>query len=166
MSIKNHKGSILISIIIFAGIFSLLALNLLKLIFLFTKSNELKIVSDNEFYALENIAMKQVKTGNSNCIINIDNPNQAIEYLKHNKGCTHKYEGKIYKFFIEDLGKFTCVTFKDNRETQHQRITIISPTMKLLQIRYANVLSNTQIQSCLNHTYINSKILSWRYINL
>lgn len=164
MSLRKNNGSILVTIIIYFSIFSLLLAVLLKVVLRFATVTDLRIAKENGFYTLENIAKTVLKS--NNCMVNMDDPNKIVNELKNTKGCNFYDKDKVYKFFIEDLGYFPCLNFHNTTGSLHKRVTVLSPSMKVLQIRYAFFNDSKQFIPCPDPVNLSSAILSWRYISL
>ena len=74
-----------------------------------------------------------------------------------------------YNFFIEELGVFPCVQTVFNSisfSTRHRRLTIIAiaPQPITLQLRFANLAETGSCEQN-ERVYINTGVISWRYIN-
>ncbi|MCW8385990.1 type II secretion system protein [Fluoribacter dumoffii] len=167
----KNKGFILLITLLVIGVIGLLILTSMQHILLYYKAINKQEESHRNFYHMESVALQLLHqhSFNPGCVVRTDAANAVIYDLLIQKGCSLTSDRIHYRYFIEDLGIFPCLTarFKGRKSaTHHQRITI-APVEDgaygpVLQIRF---IQKGRIIPCLAKEHLISLgVSSWRYL--
>jgi hypothetical protein len=160
---KYSQGFIFLITLMMTSVISLLVLAFMQHLLVYQKFLNQEEKGQQEFHQLETLALKLVNT--SSCITHSDSANGTVDRLLHKEGCVFKN----YRYYIEDLGTFSCLTVNidgKNRATNHRRISIVQLKDGIpyaaLQVRFINASSLADCPTT-EHA-IKIGLSSWRYI--
>lgn len=170
---RSSDGFILLMTLIMMSIMSLLVLTSMQHLLLYYKAfNSIK-AEQNQFYQMESAAMQLVAPPNTEqglaCIKTQDNPNDILELLKSNKGCTFTKGTFNFRYVLEDLGEFPCLIIHKNEKkyaSKQIRLSVMIPANKhqsgaIMQIR--RIISAAK-SSCVQGVEVEEGVISWRYL--
>lgn len=150
---------------------TLLVVSLMHGVWLYFKASNRISTNHQAFYDLEAAAQQLRLTKNifnqENCFIAGKDPNQIIDSLYKNKGCSFYFDKSLYFYVIENLGQFPCLQIIERKKihaSQHIRVTLASSQHAALQIRIANVSGLSECKQSIH--LINQGIISWRYLTI
>lgn len=171
MNIKS-AGYIFLTTLLTVMVISLLVLTCLQHVLMYHKSvNKIEVQHQN-FYQLERIAIQLARAKpsdlNENCLHSDDDANHVIHQLTHSEGCSLAVGLLKYRYFIEELGDYSCLIAQSNHtnySTHHRRVSLMflgdESQNSLLQIRY---IMPIRAQACLGtEHHVSLGISSWRY---
>ena len=170
---NKQSGVVLFFTLIFISVLTLIAFALMQHILLFLKINNQFSKKQHVFYQLEaaalHLANNPVSTWQQACLIQQTDPNQIINDLHQNKGCSFNDESGAYRYLISDLGVFPCLRIFAHEHlynSHHWLITLVDNAnfLETIQLRIARSVPATL---CIGiEKIIPSGLLSWRYLNL
>lgn len=160
---------VLLTTIVMIVVLSLLVLSLMQAVFLHLKICNQIAKRHEDFYLLEAVAnqLSLVKI-DANCMTTTKDPNQVVEQLQHNRGCSFIENGHYFSYLINDLGVIPCLHIMSENESyssHHWLLTVAAGALKqeILQLRIAKPV---KIMTCkvTQIRHINRGIISWRYL--
>lgn len=164
---RLQKGVVLLSTMLMLVVMTLLVLSMMQSVLLYMKASNQLFHQHTVFYDMEDV-INRLDVASSNCVVNNQNPNQLIDLLVANQGCTHEENRRKYTYIIGDLSLYPCFQIKTAsgmRGSRHWLITIASTGLPhvVLQVRIAEP---TETEPCLLTVVhpIHAGVLSWRRI--
>lgn len=122
-----------------------------------------------ELYQLERVATHLAKADkvhlNPKCILQENGVNAVIRQLKQRRGCP-VHDVANYMFLIEDLGDWPCrIATASNQKvsTHHRRVTVLSPSDSILQIRFISAIPQLFCEGIEQPTELG--VSSWRFLD-
>lgn len=155
--------------IIMIVILTMLVLTLMKAVFLYIKVDNQVVIKHEALYELEAVAHKLINVQmDPNCVVIIDDPNQALDLLLHHGGCSLIDNNRQYYYVVDDLGLYPCLQMISGKKidsSHHWLITVatVPPRQEILQLRIAKP---AQAMACdfVEARQINEGVISWRYL--
>lgn len=151
------------------SIITMLVLSLMQSVLLYVKVSNQVGANHEALYQLEAAAYHLITANySSDCIFTGENPNQIVEFLLHNRGCSLIWQHHQYYYLVDDLGLYPCLRAISDKEIQsshHWLITVFSPTPQpaVLQLRVAKPVRAIQCELS-ESRQINMGVISWRYL--
>ena len=153
-------------------ILAMLVLSLMQAVFLYLKLGNQLAAKHRALYQLEAVANKFVlmKHGrlSSDCIMTETDPNQMVDLLLHNQGCSLINNNRQYYYLIDNLGPYPCLQMKVGERiysSHHWLISVATaaPNQVILQIRVAKPIRAIDCEHKDAHL-INGGVISWRHL--
>lgn len=165
----RQKGIVLFMTMITLSIVTLLILSLMQATLLYVKASNQLIQRHHAFYQLEAAAnqLGVFSIRDSRCMVSDKDPNEVVELLQRQHGCTTVVEQQSYRYLVEDLGVYSCLRIKSGRRLQSSHHWLLSvttggPTFELLQLRIAR---KVDLAPCDGRSIIiNEGVVSWRHL--
>ncbi len=165
----RQKGIVLFMTMIILSILALLILSLMQAILLYVKANNQLIQRHQAFYQLE-AASNQLgvfSVEDRRCMVSEKDPNEVIELLQRQHGCTSVVGQQSYRYLVEDLGVYPCLQIKLGtrlRSSHHWLLSVTTegPIFELLQLRIARVADLAPCDGA--SIMINEGVISWRHL--
>jgi hypothetical protein len=159
---------ILLTTIVMIIVLTMLVLTLMQAVFLYIKVSNQVVSKHEALYQLEAVAHKLIMLKNDpNCIITEGDPNQMIDLLQHNRGCSFDDNQRHYRYVVDDLGLFPClqiVSGKKKYSTHHWLITVAAVGgQDILQLRIAKQARELTC-NFLEERQIHQGVISWRQV--
>ena len=160
---------VLLTTIVMIVVLSLLVLLLMQAVFLNLKICNQITKRHEHFYQLEAVAnqLSLVKF-DANCMTTAKDPNQVIEQLRLNRGCSFIENGHHFSYLIDDLGVIPCLRIMSENESyssHHWLLTVAAGALQqeILQLR---IVKPVKSMTCkvLQIRNINRGVISWRYL--
>ncbi|KTD68779.1 MULTISPECIES: hypothetical protein [Legionella] len=169
---KKDKGFVLLVTMLIMGVIGLLIMTAMQHTLLYYKAINKQEVAHQSFYQLEDVALQllhQHTTFNQDCVVHTDAANQVMHQLLRNKGCSLDSDNVLYKYYLEDLGEFPCLSvwYRGQKSaTHHLRLTIMliedGVPGSILQIRF---IRRGKVMPCLAKEHsVSLGVSSWRYL--
>lgn len=166
------KGFILLMTLSIIFVMSLLLVTCMQNILVYSKAINRQERLHQRFYQLEYQAIQIAQSPklHSKCFVQTSDPDKTIGQLMNAQGCFLKVGTEHYRYLIEDLGDFPCLTVLKRQgkyASHHTRVSIVVSSDELntpdtvLQIRYINA-ALPQICSEVAHV-VRIGVSSWRY---
>ena len=155
---------ILLTTIIMIVILTMLVLSLMQAVFLYFKvSNQVVI----EAVAFKLVLEKQNPL-HADCTLTDTNPNQVVDMLLHNGGCSLIDNHRQYYYLIDNLGLQPCLQiFLSGKmySSHHWLLSVATPPPRqtVLQLRVADSARPMTCELSEAHQ-ISPGVLSWRYL--
>lgn len=162
---QKQAGVVLLTTILMIAILTLLILSLMQGVFLYIKGCNQIVTQHQSFYQMEAIANK-LDVSKRACLVNDKDPNQLIDVLLTQHGCTFIDDKQQYWYAVEDLNVYPCLQITDGERvysSHHWLITLatIHPQVIVLQLRIATI-ANTEKCEQASAQLIQSGVLTWR----
>ena len=163
---------ILLTTIIMIVILTMLVLSLMQAVFLYFKVSNQVVIKHEELYQLEAVAFKLVLEKqnplHADCTLTDTNPNQVVDMLLHNGGCSLIDNHRQYYYLIDNLGLQPCLQiFLSGKmySSHHWLISVATPPPRqtVLQLRVADSARPMTCELSEAHQ-ISPGVLSWRYL--
>ena len=150
-------------------ILTMLVLTLMKAVFLNIKVDNQVVIKHEALYQLEAVAHKLINAPiDPNCLVIIDDPNQALDLLLHHGGCSLIDHNRQYYYVVDDLGLYPCLQIISGKKidsSHHWLINVATapPRQEILQLRIAKPV---QAMACdfFEARQIHQRVISWRYL--
>lgn len=164
---QKQAGAVLLTTILIIAILTLLVLSLMQGVFLYIKGCNQIVAHHQSFYQMEAIANK-LDVSKTACWVNDKDPNQLIDILLTQHGCTFIDDKQQYWYVVEDLDVYPCLQITDGERvfsSHHWLITLatIQPQVIVLQLRIATIANAEKCEQA-PAQLIQSGVLTWRKV--
>ena len=151
-------------------ILTTLVLTLMQAVFLYIKISNQEATKHEALYQLEAVAHRLIRAENDpNCVVTEESPNQIVDLLLHNQGCSFNDNNRQYYYMIDDLGLYPCLQIVVGKKIYSSHHWLISaatapPQQSILQLRIAKP-ARAIICDLVEARQINRGVISWRYLH-
>lgn len=157
-------GVVLLTTVTILALLALIMLHEWQLVFLHNRMITHLKSRTQAFDDLENLAGMLMKD-QVNCATVNGEPDDILAQLPKT-GCVRNWQGRSYRFLMEDLGLFPCLQIKKQTgsfSTRHWRLSL-SDGLQTLQLRF--VVPDTP-SGCVRHApiFLDEGLVSWRYLS-
>lgn len=168
----RQSGMILLTTILMMVILTLLVLSLMQQVLLYIKVNNQLMIKHDMMQRLEAVAGQLIHANNTrlshDCMGLEQDPNQILHQLLERNGCIFTADNQQYYYFIDDLGRFPCLSIVVGDVTHTSRHWLISIASSIvphamLQVRIAEPDEISLCEASKEH-FINQGMISWRYL--
>ena len=165
-------GVVLLTTIIMIVVITMLVLTLMHSVFLYFKISNQVVRRHEILYQLEAVAHKLAAANNeltpSDCILTETDPNQMIDMLLHNNGCSLTDTNRQYYYLLDDLGLYPCLQILLGNKVYSSHHWLISvatppPQQTILQLRVAKPFREMACD-LFEERRISNGVISWRYL--
>jgi len=153
-------------------ILTMLVLSLMQAVFLYFKVSNQVVKKHEELYQLEAVAYKlaiaKQELLNADCILTDTDPNQVVDMLLHNSGCSLIDNNRQYYYLIDNLGLYPCLQILSDKKiysSHHWLISVATPPPRqtVLQLRVTEPARPITCELSEMHQ-IDRGVISWRYL--
>lgn len=166
----EQKGFILPLTLLILTLITILILSQIQILAMDNKALNQLEASEQGLYQLETIAAQLAYRTDwplsVDCISSEKDPNEVIQLLEKQQGCSLTKDKLLYRYWIEELGVFPCLQVSSEKgiySTEHRRITVLanSQNNNLVQLRLANPVA---LEVCKEPYSVQIKpgLISWR----
>lgn len=165
----KQKGVVLFITMAILLILTLLVLSLMQAILLYVKaSNQLK-QRHQAFYQLEAVTnqLDALSIEDRRCRVSEQDPNEVIELLQRQHGCTKVVGKQSYRYMVDDLGVYSCLQIKSGTllQSSHHWLLSVATEGAIFEVLQLRIVRGVDLAPCDGHRQIISGgVVSWRHL--
>lgn len=165
----KQEGVVLFITITILFILTLLVLSLMQAILVYVKASNQLVQRHRVFYQLEAVAnqLDAFSTDDRHCMVSEKDPNEVIELLQRQHGCTKVVGQQSYRYLIEDLGVYSCLHIESDTQLQssHHWLLSIATREAIFEVVQLRIAREVDLAPCDGHSHIiNEGVVSWRHL--
>ncbi|MCX7117379.1 MAG: hypothetical protein NTW94_05670 [Legionellales bacterium] len=164
---KTQQGLFFATTLMLIFVMVLLVLSLLKAVFFYLKITH-EVTHRHEIFHQLEAGLQRLVLDDSKCQVTHMSPNQILEMLEHQQGCTFTMNQQNYDYLTDDLGLSPCLyigTRDAPLSSHHWLLTIATrpPHQEVIQVRVAKRAKQLTCSSP-DARPIQEGVISWRYL--
>ena len=166
---ERQGGMVLLTTIIMIVLLTMLVLTLMQAVFLYIKVSNQVVIKHEALYQLEAVAHRlMVANTDLDCMVSEEEPNQVVDLLLHDKGCSLIDNNRQYYYVIDDLGLYPCLQIVTEKKIYSSHLWLVTtatapPRQDIIQLRIARPDKEITCD-VFNARQINKGVISWRYL--